>query len=104
MQADLLHAAAPDTVAIGAAGQVLVLCTAGERRTLAATLLRRACRCAGCSAGRLLGTPDAPAADVRIVAAAPIGGYALNLAFSDGHARGVFPFAYLAGLAAETTP
>ncbi|MDE2580743.1 MAG: DUF971 domain-containing protein [Rhodospirillales bacterium] len=101
MQDDLLQAAVPDTVAIGEDGRVLIIDQAGTRRRLAAARLRRACRCAGCRAAGLLGTPIEPDAAVRIAKAAPIGGYALNLAFTDGHARGVFPFVYLASLAAE---
>jgi prepilin-type processing-associated H-X9-DG protein len=38
----------------------------------------------------------------------PLGGYAVNLGFSDGHARGIFPWVYLRDLAreaaAERTP
>ena len=31
----------------------------------------------------------------------PMGGYAVHLAFSDEHARGIFPWAYLRDLATE---
>jgi len=100
MQADVQTAAAPDSVTIAAAGRVLVLQQAGMQHRIEAITLRGACRCAACTAANLSGAPVTPAPDTRLIAAAPIGGYALNLAFSDGHARGVFPFAYLAELAA----
>ena len=41
-----------------------------------------------------------PVTDPRLVrkavtAVAPIGDYAINIAFSDGHARGIYPWSYL---------
>ena len=36
---------------------------------------------------------------VRIVGIEAVGAYALNLAFADGHRRGIFPFPMLARLA-----
>jgi len=104
MQADVRtaaapDAAAPDSVTIAAAGRVLVMQQAGAQHRIDATTLRGACRCAACTAANLAGAPAAVAPDTRLTAAAPIGSYALNLAFSDGHARGVFPFGYLAELA-----
>lgn len=101
MQADLQTAAAPDTVTIAAGGRALTMRHGGIQRRIGAATLRRACRCATCTAARLSGGAPAPASDIRLTMAAPIGGYALNLTFSDGHARGVFPFALLADLAAE---
>lgn len=40
---------------------------------------------------------------IRITHVTPIGHYALNIAFSDGHDRGVFPWALLADLARRPT-
>ena len=42
--------------------------------------------------------PAAP--DLTITAVEPIGNYAVRLAFSDGHDRGIFPWAYLTEIAA----
>jgi DUF971 family protein len=47
-------------------------------------------------AGRAPEAPDG----VRITGADIIGRYALNIAFSDGSARGIFPWAYLMQIAA----
>ncbi len=104
MSLHLASPAPPEHVLIGSGGAALVLRRGGQDVTLRATHLRAACRCAACAAARITGTLAAPAPDLRLASAVPIGGYALNLGFSDGHARGVFPFAYLAQLAAETTP
>jgi DUF971 family protein len=62
--------------------------------------LRAACPCSGCRKLRIAGgTVEAPDA-VRLTGIEPAGANALNLAFSDGHARGIYPFALLGELAA----
>ena len=43
--------------------------------------------------------PDQIDADVSIQSVALMGNYAINIAFSDGHRRGIYPWAYLAQLA-----
>jgi len=66
---------------------------------LAAARLRAACRCGGCRARAERGEP-APAA-AELVDAMPVGSYALNLVFKDGHDRGIYPWPWLRELAAE---
>jgi DUF971 family protein len=44
------------------------------------------------------------AAGLTIVKVEAIGNYAVQLAFSDGHDRGIFPWAYLNEIAAAGTP
>jgi prepilin-type processing-associated H-X9-DG protein len=66
---------------------------------IAAGILRQACRCATCTAARTTGKPVAGVGDVVITTIEPIGGYAVNIAFSDGHARGVYPWRFLRDLA-----
>ncbi|TJZ74186.1 DUF971 domain-containing protein [Chitiniphilus eburneus] len=67
--------------------------------TLPAPLLRHACRCADCRALTLRGmSPQAPAA-IRLQGAEPIGHYALQLRFDDGHQRGIYPWEYLRQMA-----
>ena len=58
------------------------------------------CRCAVCTRARIDGTFAPATQGIEIAQATPIGHYGLNIAFSDGHTRGIFPFAYLAELAA----
>ena len=79
----------------------LHLAFAGGRAALSAAGLRSACRCAGCVASRAQGRFPADFAGVTLTGVAPFGAHGLNLSFSDGHARGVYPFAYLAALAAD---
>lgn len=61
-------------------------------------VLRGACRCAECQFkrhhGMLINVPP----DVRITAIEPAG-YGVQPVFSDGHARGIYPWAYLNALA-----
>jgi len=88
--------AGPREVRVSAGGAVLALRWPGDAAaTVAAATLRAACRCAGCAAARETGGSGPVAADVAIVSIEPIGGYAVNIGFSDGHARGVYPWALL---------
>lgn len=71
----------------------------GSEREFTHAELRAACPCSECRALRRAGgTVEAPDT-VRLAAIEPAGSNALNLAFSDGHARGIYPFALLGELA-----
>jgi DUF971 family protein len=65
---------------------------------LTARELRHACRCADCLA-RGVGTLE----DVQLVGAVPVGRYGLQLRFSDGHDRGIYPWAFLESLGCDAT-
>ena len=58
--------------------------------------LRAACPCAECRARRRSGLAVEADDLLRIADIAPVGAYALNLVFGDGHRRGIFPFSMLA--------
>lgn len=71
---------------------------------LCAAELRAACRCGGCRAVSLRGDRATPAPHVRLTGAVPVGQYAVQLLFSDGHDRGIYPWQWLrelSGLKAE---
>src|SRR5689334_11914221 len=84
----------------------------GERQTLEisweggnwsryrAGQLRQACRCAECMRARIDGA-FAPPEAVAIAKVDPIGSYAINVQFSDGHSRGIYPWSYLREIAAQ---
>jgi DUF971 family protein len=72
----------------------------GTALRLPAEQLRAACRCAHCRRAQLDGAFPDRFPSVAIIGVAPIGHYAVNLGFSDGHARGIYPWSYLAELAA----
>jgi DUF971 family protein len=66
--------------------------------------LRAACRCAGCEQARRLGAAPAADAGVKLQRISPIGEFGLQLHFSDGHERGIYPWAYLRELATVESP
>jgi prepilin-type processing-associated H-X9-DG protein len=70
----------------------------GETIRLPAARLRAACKCAHCIRARIDGAFPASFDGIAITVVAPIGDYAINIAFSDGHARGIYPWQLLQGL------
>ena len=91
--------AVPETIENHAARGVLTLrWPDGGMAALTHARLRAACPCSECRAQRRAGlTVDADEA-VRLTAIEPVGAYALNLAFSDGHRRGIYPYEMLVTL------
>ena len=91
--------AAPAHIAVSAQLDFLDLTMAdGETVRLPATRLRAACRCAHCIRARIDGSFPNTFDGIAITVVAPIGDYAINIAFSDGHARGIYPWQLLLGL------
>jgi DUF971 family protein len=91
--------AAPTQIAVSDDLSFLDLTTAqGEAIRLTAGRLRSACKCAHCIRARIDGVFPERFDGIAIVQVAPIGDYAVNLAFSDGHARGIYPWPFLFGL------
>ena len=68
----------------------------GSESRLPHWLLRSLCRCAACEQQwrRTACRPQASFA-IRLEDIKPIGDKGLNLEFSDGHGRGIYPWAYL---------
>ncbi|MGM9490476.1 gamma-butyrobetaine hydroxylase-like domain-containing protein [Ideonella sp. YS5] len=65
------------------------------------SLLREHCRCAGCEQLRRHGDGVLAAGEaLRLVRIEPVGEHGLNLGFSDGHDRGIYPWTYLRQLGA----
>jgi prepilin-type processing-associated H-X9-DG protein len=90
------RSAIPEEVTLAADRRHLRLgWSGGETMVLLAEEIRLACRCAWCARARIDGTFAENFKDAAIQSVAPIGDYALNIAFADGHARGVFPWPYL---------
>nr|MDP2190693.1 gamma-butyrobetaine hydroxylase-like domain-containing protein [Rhodoferax sp.] len=97
-----------DIVLHEASGQLEVLWNDGLHYTLDASGLRAACRCAACESLRRAGTPLVPAAGIALTLLRPVGEFGLQLCFSDGHDRGIYPWSYLHELSSilslQTTP
>lgn len=70
----------------------------GDDIELKANRLREACKCAHCTRARIDGVFPEQFDDIKIGQFSFMGGYAINIAFSDGHARGIYPWAFLVGL------
>jgi DUF971 family protein len=77
----------------------------GSRQHLSNALLRAQCRCAECSSLRLRsGAELSVPLQLRIVAIRPVGAYAAQFIFSDGHERGIYPWAFLKALGQAAPP
>ncbi|HVX77718.1 MAG TPA: DUF971 domain-containing protein [Bradyrhizobium sp.] len=74
---------------------LLSVTTSDQRQlTFSAQALRSACRCAHCTRARLDERFPQHFPGIAIVEVADLG-YGLNVSFSDGHNRGIYPKAYL---------
>ncbi|WP_277761869.1 DUF971 domain-containing protein [Pseudomonas sp. A34-9] len=69
----------------------------GREQQLNHAELRRQCPCSQCRAFRLKGLTPQVDDRVRLIELNPQG-YGVQLVFSDGHQRGIYPWAYLANL------
>ena len=72
----------------------------GERIRLGAGALRRASRAASAIRARIDGLEPLAFQSVRLTELRPVGSYGVQMVFSDGHDRGVYPWSYLKELAA----
>ncbi|MCY1364002.1 hypothetical protein D9M69_507900 [compost metagenome] len=66
----------------------------GEQQEISHARLRGACPCAQCKAARLRGVIATVEEGVRLERIA-LQGYGVQLLFSDGHERGIYPWGYL---------
>jgi len=88
----------PRSFEIFPSGEIGIVWEDGEESYLPARPLRCACRCAVCvdeMTGRKLLDDARVPQDVRPVRAAPVGRYGLSIAWSDGHATGIYPWSGL---------
>jgi DUF971 family protein len=88
----------PHEIRIDSTARVLTLhWPDGETQRIAHAQLREACPCAGCRRARLEGGQAAVLAvspDLTLTSVEPMG-YGVQLVFSDGHARGIYPWSLL---------
>jgi DUF971 family protein len=95
--------ALPDAIENRALAGVLALSWAdGSSATWSHAALRAACPCAECRARRRAGLVVEADARVRIAAIEPVGSYGLNLVFTDGHKRGIYPFGMLGDMCLDS--
>jgi DUF971 family protein len=92
-------ASVPETIVLVRDRRQLRLVWRDEEGRIEAHRLRSACRCAGCTRARAVGTFPETFDDALIANVVAVGDYAINVTFADGHNRGIFPWAYLRELA-----
>ncbi len=101
--------APPDEIVVRAGRAELVLVFAPAALAIGAPRLRAACRCADCRRARIDRDADPDTGDATLAGTTIagttiaelrlVGDHALNIAFSDGHDRGIYPWSYLRELA-----
>lgn len=74
-----------------AEGRLRIWWPDGRCQSLKPARLRAACRCAAC---RNRPSEEGPGQDVRVIALEEMG-YGIQIVFSDGHDRGIYPWPYL---------
>jgi DUF971 family protein len=93
-------AAWPEEITLNGQARALELAWGGRHAVLSYRALRRSCRCSLCEQARRSTDSVLPvAADVTLLRVEPLGATALQLIFSDGHERGIYPWSYLKEMA-----
>ena len=96
----ILGEEAPREIRLSKDRRMLTLAWAdGSTTTFQAPFLRENSQSAGSKKLRLNGLAIPAAEDLTISTLRPIGAYAVNIVFSDGYDRGIFPWIYLRDLA-----
>jgi DUF971 family protein len=89
----------PEQIVVSADRSELRLVWPGRTLALGAPRLRAACRCADCRRARIDRDSDHVSDSVALADVRLVGDHALNITFSDGHDRGIYPWSYLRELA-----
>ncbi|MDR7307086.1 DUF971 domain-containing protein [Rhodoferax saidenbachensis] len=79
--------------------QQLELQWAEDHHTLPAAYLRQQCHCTHCRRDGMAEALAHSSVGVTLTDATPVGQYGVQLHFSDGHNRGIYPWVYLRSLA-----
>lgn len=83
----------PETIDVAENGDVRIVWNGGRDVTLSAVKLREACPCASCveeGTGRKLLNPATIPAFIRPAKIVPVGNYAVQIEWSDGHNTGIY--------------
>ena len=88
--------ALPRSVTVHSASRLLrIEWDDGSESALPHALLRARCRCAFCTKAARAGAAMQDCSGVVLTEAHAMADAGLNLVFSDGHRRGIYPWAYL---------
>src|SRR5512140_1779060 len=86
-------AAPPESIDVTEAGALRIAWPGGPEVVIPALQLRDACPCAACveeGTGRKILDPSTLPPDVRPVRIDPVGSYAIQIHWSDGHSSGIY--------------
>ncbi len=87
------HSGPPEAIDVTERHEIRILWPGGPEVTIPAAQLRDACPCAGCveeGTGRKLLDPATIPADIRPEQIVPVGNYAVQIHWSDGHSSGIY--------------
>jgi DUF971 family protein len=91
---------APDRIVLGRdRGELRLSYSSGSDLVITAKRLRGACKCAHCTRAKIDGTFPTAFDRLSISEVSAMGNFGINIAFSDGHTRGIYPWAYLQQIA-----
>jgi DUF971 family protein len=88
----------PEALDVEPGGGIRVRWPSGEEVVVPAARMRDACPCAGCveeGTGRKLLDPATIPTDIRPLQITPVGAYAVQFHWSDGHSTGLYTWATL---------
>lgn len=89
----------PSAITLHRASRMLGLAWGDFQAEVPHQRLRTACRCAECESRRRRAASPAVSTEVELLRIEPVGDVGLQLFFSDGHQRGIYPWAYLREIA-----
>ena len=94
----------PSEIAQKGARELMIRWADGAESVYEVRALRIACCCAACVdewSGENRLDPDSVPADIHPIQIEPVGRYAIQIEWSDGHSTGIYPFEKLRALATE---
>lgn len=87
------HAAPPEAIDVTPEQELRILWPGGTEAIIPAVRMRDLCPCAACveeGTGRKLLDPATIPADIRPLEVRPVGSYAIQIFWSDGHSSGIY--------------
>ena len=97
----------PEAIDLSAAGALRIVWPGGAEATVPAARLRDLCPCAGCveeGTGRKILDASTIPADIRPLEIHPVGNYAIQIQWSDGHSTGIYTWQALREACGLGTP